>query len=110
MGFRTVVILFNDQTSQWGNDPLLGKKIIEQSSRLSDTRQVDPGSIGYGRVVQCQHADTQTLAVLDNYQLTPLAHSHWYSAQEKNAMVEELLRNAADKLGYRLVKKSKKKS
>ena len=27
MGFRTVVVLFNDQASEWENDPSLGKKI-----------------------------------------------------------------------------------
>lgn len=108
MGNRTVVILFNDQASEWENDPFLGKRIQDEMNKVHGLLKPEStaGYMKYGRVVQCVHADTQTLAILDSYNFRPLAHSHWYSGQDQTAMQLKLLKEAAEKLGYRLVKKS----
>ena len=108
MGFRTVVVLFNDQASEWENDPSLGKK-ISRAKNFATGRPLGLGkndihkaNIGYGRVVECAHADTQTLAVLDSYNMTQIAHSRW-NPNDKDVELK-LLKEAAEKLGYKIVK------
>ena len=65
MGYRTVVVFNNDQASTWENDPELGKKIARDMHRYGDGR-TPLEQIG-GRVLECTHADTQTLAILDGF-------------------------------------------
>ena len=103
MGFRTVVILHDDQAGEWSRDKDLGKKIA---------LGIDWGTqrdLGYGTVVECAHADTQTLAVIDGYQYEPLAYWLWNPIQTRQSMQLALLKDAAAKLGYSVVKKPQKK-
>ena len=65
MGFRTVVMLSNDMAHQWEKDEALGKKISRAMNYANDMDRKDMASIsGYGTVVECVHADCQTLAML----------------------------------------------
>ncbi len=105
MGFRTVVILFNDQASEWEKDPSLGKKIAQAMNHANSKERPHDADLGYGRVVECAHADTQTLGVLNSYNFMPLTYSHWFPNQSNEDMQLALLKQAADKLGYRLTKK-----
>jgi len=100
MGFRTVVVLFNDQTSEWKNDPHLGENIMHAANSREDR------SLGYGRVIECVHADSQTLGVLNSYNFMPLARGNWYTGQKTEQMKLDLLQKAAEELGYTLVKKA----
>lgn len=107
MGYRTVVVLFNDQASQWENDPDLGKKISHAMNFVGEENKDRPyGSpwLGYGRVVECAHADTQTLAFIDSYSMEPLAHGYWNESVATTDAQLNLLKDAAKKLGYQLVK------
>jgi actin-related protein len=107
MGFRTVVMLSNDRAHEWENDPELGRKIGHAMLRANGS----DGDIDYGRVVECTHADTQTLAVIDGYTLfTPVSHKNWNSRDTYDSVKLELLKAAADKLGFRLTKKTVKKT
>ena len=96
MGFRTVVILSND--SNWDQDPDLGRK-IQRAMHLRQT-------FDHGRVVECTHADTQTIGIIDSLDFTPLAYDSWNRDETKGEVNIKMLREAADKLGYRLVRKS----
>lgn len=111
MGFRTVVMLNNDRTDEWSKDPLLGEKIqraMYHTTRGEDRYGQFSSDLGYGRVVECTHADVQTLVKLEHYSsFEPVAHGHWYPDQKDAKM--ELLKKAAEDLGYRLVKKPAKK-
>lgn len=98
MGFRTVVVLVNDRTGDWANDPNLGQHIAHAMNMPGDRH------LGYGRVVECAHADVQTLGILHDYQFTPLAHNHWHPTQEASGLELRMLQQAAEKLGYRLMK------
>jgi hypothetical protein len=100
MGFRTVVMLSNDCCNEWQNDAELGRKIV------LDMNNRGTSYMSYGSVVECVHADTQTLAVLDMYDgFKALAHSRWARGQTDNDAALNLLKEAANKLGYRLVRK-----
>ena len=104
MGYRTVVVLYNDQASEWENDPELGKKIAHG---MNGVHMQDNGDLHYGKVVECTHADTQTLAVVDGYNFQPVAYEAWNSCDTPSSVVMKLLRAAAKKMGYRLVKDNK---
>lgn len=111
MGYRTVVVLYNDHCSEWQKDPDLGMKIsigMNDAMSMSGPKPFSNADLHYGRVVQCAHADTQTLAILDGYDMTPLMHSFWRPQESYEAKEVRLLKEAAEKLGYKLVKKPKK--
>lgn len=106
MGFRTVVMLNNDMAHRWQNDPELGRKVAHAmhsaNSEEAGTAELD----GYGQVVQCVHADSQTLAVLDGYTaFRPLAGRAWVRGESEQGLALKLVKAAAEKLGYRLVKR-----
>lgn len=107
MGFRTVVMLSNDMAHQWTVDKNLGEKISLAMNYANDNRRSDMALVsGYGRVVECCHADNQTLAMLDGY--TSFKHvdsQPWTPRGEGDEAIVRLLKSAANKLGYRLVKK-----
>ncbi len=108
MGYRTVVILYNDQTSEWQNDPNLGKKIANGMNDATGMRVPDwksAANLDYGMVVQCAHADTQTLAVVDGYHFTPLVHALWHANRKSEETALALLKAAAEGFGYDLVKR-----
>jgi hypothetical protein len=110
MGNRTVVVLYNDQTSEWEKDPLLGRKIMIGMNDAYLSRPGERANLGYGRVVECTHADNATLAIVEGYRYNPIAHSFWRQGQKFEDTQVELLRAWADKMGYRLVKKPTKES
>jgi len=110
MGFRTVVVLYNDQASSWEADPELGRKISQRMSFAMGSKKDKEADLGYGRVVECQHADVQTLAVIDGYDFKALAYDHWYQNKSDEEMQLRLLKEAAEKLGYRLTRMPQKKT
>ena len=104
MGFRTVVLLANDLAHEWQNDPELGKKIARDMNYINDSNE--RGTLGsYGRVIECTHADSQTLMQIDSLHGTPVAHGHWHRGQKPEDATLALLRDMADRLGYRISKK-----
>lgn len=106
MGFRTVVMLSNDMCHEWQKDTELGLKISRAMNYASDPKRQDLAEIGsYGRAVECVHADNQTLAILDGYTMFKHIDSQpWTPRGEGDEAVVRLLKSAAKKLGYRLVK------
>jgi hypothetical protein len=102
MGFRTVVVLSNDLAHEWEKDPELGRKIW--AAAASNGRE----DLRYGSIVEQVHADAQTLAVLDSYNGKAVAYSHWHHGQSPEARDLSLLKDMAEKMGYKVVKKAKK--
>lgn len=97
MGHRTVVILSNDATGTWRDDPELGAK-IHRASQIDVDHYFEYGSIG-----EMVHCDTQTIVAIDSLHMTELAHSHFDRNETRDDANLKLLRLAAGKLGYRLV-------
>ena len=109
MGYRTVVMLSNDEAHKWKQDPELGR-LIARAASVCGLNDGDSRVGNYGRVVECVHANIQTLAVLDGYEnLNLQGRSHWRSDRSEDEIALDLLKAAADKLGYKLVKKPAKK-
>lgn len=106
MGFRTVVVLYNDHCSEWEKDPELGRKIATGMNYTHESDQWNsPSNLHYGQVVECAHADQQTAAILDGYQFYPLAYSCWRSGEVQEDRNVRLLKELANKLGYTVSKK-----
>ena len=106
MGFRTVVMLSNDMCHEWQRDTKLGEKIGLAMNYADDRKRWEMAGVGnYGRVVECCHADNQTLAMLDGYtQFRHVESQPWTPRGEGDEAIVRLLKSAARKLGYRLVK------
>ena len=110
MGFRTLVLLYNDHASEWEKDPELGRKIAVGMNSVHDKDYASLANLRYGKVVECAHADTQTVAVLDSYSFTSVAHSFWRQGETTEDRNVRLLKEMADKLGYNISKKPQRRS
>jgi DNA polymerase/3'-5' exonuclease PolX len=99
MGFRTVVILNNDLAHLWSKDPELGSSIFHTNS-AGDIKN-------YGSVIECVHADAQSLMVVESLSAKTLAQTWWWPNEIDMELT--LLKEAAEKLGYRLSKIPSKK-
>ena len=105
MGSRSVIMFDNDMHYIFRDDKFMCEKvadaILETSAGKKNTRV---GS--YACLVESVPHSTQTLAVLsDSYQFNTISHRQFFnfkSTDEQQAL--ELLKDAAAKLGYRLVK------
>lgn len=97
MGYRTIVILYNDEQHVWEHDPELGKKIAN-SQRGNE-------EFDLGKVVEVAHADDQTIAVIDSYNYHQLAKSNWKFDEKHDEIKLKMLKLAAEEMGYSLVKK-----
>lgn len=108
MGMRTVVMLNNDMHHDWSKDPELGAKISLAASLYGREYSAFDR---YGKVVEVTHADTQTLVQLDHYTgFTPIAYGMRHSGPSTEEDTVRLLKWAAEKVGYKLIKQSKKKA
>lgn len=105
MGYRTVVILYNDQQHEWQKDTQLGERIAHAASVVGfNLASANGGNLGYGQIAECVHADVQTLAVIDSYNMRPLVHSRWRPNETNEELQLRLLREYAASLGYHVVK------
>ena len=110
MGFRTTVILNNDQCSDWEKDPFLGSKIAHAMNFVYSPRYGQSGRIEYGNVIECVHTSTNTLGIIKGFHMDTFAmqtkHYHDGAASEDQIAIN-MLKQMADKLGYRIVRKTK---
>ena len=117
MGFRTVVMLNNDRSHEWSKDPELGSKIQRAMNFAGNPRAVRDGyerfdeiGPGYGRAVECVHADTVTLVKLGHYtSFEPLAYGGYQLFHTPDEGKLEMLKRAAEELGYHVRKKPVRK-
>lgn len=97
MGYRTVVMLNNDFS--WYQDTDLHRKILHDMNKTGNDIQTALGQMG--KVVECTHADTVTLARLGFYtNFDVITYGYW--SEEDTDL--ELIKKAAKEKGYRLVK------
>lgn len=105
MGFRTLVLFYNDEQHNWSKDPNLGSIIAQGASSSPIGEHGHRLASGYGTILEVTHADTQRLAVIDSYSMTTLALGHWSGSGEMQKLRDlALVKQAAERLGYKLVK------
>lgn len=109
MGYNSVLLVLNDRLWDIEKDEKFGSKLCDAIREYS-TYQHQPRAGGFPEVrphqavvLSCEHADTiQIVAVGANYGRV-LGHGHWKDTDEG------LLAKLADKYGYYLTPKEKKK-
>lgn len=106
MGYRTVVILSNDDMPSWENDPELGEKIASGASTSYRTPDSRCG-FQYGDIAECVHADQQSLMLIDGYNAQTLTTSNWRPGETEEETNLRVLKLLAEKMGYSLRKKNK---
>lgn len=104
MGYRTVVLLNNDVCNEWEKDPALGRKIAHDMNYVHD-RDSATELERYGCVIECTHADSQTLMLIDSLRGSAAAHGFYSRGETPEDVKLKLLRDMAERLGYRVVKK-----
>jgi hypothetical protein len=110
MGFRTVVVLNNDMSQQWEDDPELGRKIFMAASRKQfGGADKFEDRFEYGETIEQVHADTQTVAFLDGYGGDAVAWTHWSRGETEEQKNLKMLKELARKMGYRVSKLPEKK-
>lgn len=108
MCFRTTIVINNDHLDDL-LFPGIGKDIRDAVLHFG---YGEPGNVSFGPlgdVVEQSHADFTKLAIIGtggSFDIETLAVGRW---DDKDSQLN-LLKVAADKLGYKLIKKSVKKS
>ena len=105
MGYRTLVMFNNDVVDQIKDDPGFGKRLHHLI--LQGTNPYNREGLSSVAWVVCQeHADVQKLAFIDGFEVKTLARRNWYRDCKQDEQALQLLKDAADAAGYRLVRKS----
>ena len=106
MGFRTTVVFNNDHLELLIQDPNIGRRIYQAVTGYGYDHD---GSLQQlGEVVEQAHADHTKLIILGkggSFSADVLANSHWNAPDIEMTLLKE----AADRLGYKLTKKPIKK-
>lgn len=109
MGYNSVVFILNDAWSEIDLDPTgwWEKTKIELVRMMHAT----PREYGFGAhangfsAAWCSHADVSGLLYVGQNQVRVLAEGG-YSRNDPDKATLDLLRDAADKLGYKLIRKA----
>ncbi len=96
MGYRTVVILSNDDMPSWENDPELGKKIARAAATSFPSSDSRCG-FQYGDIAECVHADQQSLMLIDGYNAQTLTASNWRPGETEEETNLRMLKLLAEK-------------
>lgn len=114
MGFNTTLVIMNDALHIIEKDPEFGAKVAQAAQNFGcyGKKHVDISSGGHcnaATVVDCHHADqTSIILVGGNMGTVAVPYAGGWDHSEKAQ--ERMLRYWADKMGFRLTKKAKRKS
>jgi hypothetical protein len=99
MGFRTVVVVSNDRLDEI-TDQVLKDAILGWWGTSDASRRYMQGPY---RVVEQVHCDHASLLAVNHLDAKELGSSYW----DNKDLELDLIKDAAERLGYRLVKKKR---
>ena len=99
MGFNTAVMILNDHIHEIAKDRHFGEKLAEAISRAGRERLYTSGF----EVLPTQHADTMQIVAIGGNTMRRLGYSSCYADDE------QILRDLANDLGFRVSRKRSKK-
>lgn len=107
MGYNTSVIVMNDALGEIERDPDFGKKLSRACSAIfaPGRRRQDVSAMGHcnaATVIESHHADAVHLVAMGGN----IGYDLGYCGRWDNDDPVAMLKGLADKLGYRIVKKS----
>lgn len=109
MGFNSTVLILNDQLGSIERDPEgFVREMVNAIQRGSGSDQVDFGP-GQSTVMSCVHADAVTVLAVGGNCATVLGRVYNGGLHHTEDSQVAILKTLADKHGFRLVKKPKKK-
>jgi len=113
MGFNTTIVIHNDALGELKENPDIGKRLFHKILQAGTGRKENEvprwqRSFGPGFVVETHHADDTALIAVGGNDATILHMSRHSHHTEEHQI--ELLREWADRLGYRISKKPGKKA
>lgn len=105
MGYRTIIVLNNDEANVWGNNPL-GKAITVASGKKISNRggEILLNGVQIGNVIDCEHADTESIVHFSSLHGTTLGRSFYNSRMTEEDQREAMIVELAESMGYKLVK------
>lgn len=105
MGYRTIIVLNNDEANVWGNNPL-GKAITVASGKKISNRggEILLNGVQIGNVIDCEHADTESIVHFSSLHGTTLGRSFYNSRMTEEEQREAMIVELAESMGYKLVK------
>lgn len=105
MGFNTSMIILNDALHYIKDDKDFGAKVYEAARNVYSERkpqEVHSGLVNAATVIETHHADTNTIVAFGGNRGLFLGHAGF-----SNATPEEMLKDLANQMGFRLVRKTK---
>lgn len=113
MGFNSTVIVRNDALGCIKADPEFGKKVADAIGSLSHIKKGIDIASGYNAnaatVVETHHASNTAIVAVGGNHATVIGWAGDVPHHEEAGQID-ILRELAEKLGYRLVKKPKAKT
>ena len=103
MGFRTVIVLQNDEASNWHHDPHLGDHIMAAGIEYLNQNQSGGRIPGVGFVAEVTHNDFDSLLYVRSGRVERLAAPHCSPSKTVQQGQLEALAHAAKQLGFKLV-------
>ena len=107
MGYNSSVLILNDRLYEIEQDKEFGKNLARAISELSIKKMVRFGP--QVTAVETHHADGFSVVAFGGNTAYHLGTTWCPSATKSTSHEEEILRAIADQMGYRIVKKPRKK-
>jgi hypothetical protein len=111
VGFNSGILVLNDRISEIERSPDHFVKGMVQAIHKSASHNEPHGTefyVGQSSVICCAHADmTQLVAIGGN--CSTILGNFWGHEHHTEAGQERILRSLADRLGFRLVRKTERK-
>lgn len=112
MGLNSTLIILNDGLHQISEDKDFGQKVADaiQKVRHGKPEVISSGShANVAYVVETHHADYTSIVAVGGNHATQIGTTHGTTHHHKDETQIEILKQLAEKMGYRLVKKRKTK-
>lgn len=121
MGWNTTVIVLNDAIDMIRDDPNFGKNLYYAVLACQRGEQQDVPAYAYrdgqvrgvhvnaATVIEQHHADDTAIVAVGQNCGTKIGSCYYTGRHDLPEGQEKILRQLADNMGYRLVKKSKRK-
>lgn len=112
MGYNTTIVVYNDALNAIKEDKSFGESLYNAAIMVESRGPQDIPSGNHAnaaRVIETHHADRLVAVVVGGNDGEPLGHAGpWPLMRDEEGNKERMLKNLADEMGYRLVKKARK--
>ena len=110
MGWNSAFVILHDQLNEIVDNPKAFVEALDNATRCGSVREADRYRItGQTQLVHCAHADSIGIIAVGGNTGDHLGYVHGVSNYATDESRIEIVKQLADRLGYRLVRKRKSK-